>query len=162
MSESKTKLRYWITFLLDDVPEGEKFQPGLLHITIIPWFVADISEQDIIKSFKDNFSSIKRIDATIGGLKNFGENKEVAVSLVEPSAALLEIHKQALKWLEEINARWAVKNAYAGDEFKPHIRWRSEAKLQQSDILHLNSLTLVKAARQEDNIRVVAKKVSLK
>lgn len=162
MSESKTKQRYWITFLLDDLPEGKSFTPGLLHLTIIPWFVTDISEAEVLKSFKSYFSDAKKLDVKIGPTTSFGPHKDVTVSLIDPNPELLKIHSMALKWFEQIKARWAVKNPYVGHEFKPHIRRRSETELKENDILRLNSLSLVKANRQENNVRTVAAKVDLK
>jgi hypothetical protein len=162
VSAKKAKQRYWITFLLDDLNEGDKFQPGILHLTIIPWFVADITEQEVIEIFKSSFVDLPKIDASVGAITDFGPNDEVKVSLVEDSSDISKIHERALNLFNKINAHWAVKNPYVGDEFKPHIRRRPGVAVKEGDILHLNSLVLVKANRQEDNLRSVAAKVDLK
>jgi 2'-5' RNA ligase len=163
MGAKKLKQRYWITFLLEDLASGKIFQPGVLHLTIIPWFVADILEQEVVKIFRSSFLDSPKIDAKIGSLSDFGPNDEVAVNLIENDSDLFKIHEQALELFNKINARWAVKNPYVGDDFKPHIRRRSEvADIKQGDILHLKSLSLIKANRQEDNIRTVAAVIDLK
>jgi hypothetical protein len=159
VSASKTKQRFWVTFLLNDLVEGNTFAPGIIHLTIIPWFVADVPEQDIIESFRKFFIGFKQLDIRVGPQVNFGPQNDVSVNLLNPTPQLTEIHNTALKWFEQIDARWAVKNPYVGKEFKPHIRRRPGIQIKENDILHLKSLSLVKANRQENNIRIIAAKV---
>jgi hypothetical protein len=161
VSAKKTKQRYWITFLLDNLGEDKNFPPGVLHLTIIPWFVTDIPEQEVIKAFNSIFLGLPKTDIKIGSLSDFGPNDEVGVRLVEYSPDLFKIHNSALELFNKINGRWAVKNPYVGDDFKPHIRRRSADQIKEGDILYLKSLSLVKANRLEDNIRTIAAKVDL-
>jgi hypothetical protein len=162
VNESKTKKqRYWVTFFWEKLPIGTVFEPGKLHLTVIPWFVTDVTEQEVIKSFNFVFSGLESVELEVGKQVNFGPKKNVPAHLVKGTEKLIEIHKLALDWFEQIEGRWAVKNPYVGDEYKPHIRRRDGAKLQQGEILHLDSLALVKANRQEDNIRVMATAVNL-
>jgi hypothetical protein len=160
VSDSKVKkYRYWLTYLLDDLPVGAKFQPSKPHLTFINWFVVDIPEDKLIESFYKNFDGRSAFSATIGSDLYLGPRDEVSVIAVEPVPAILELHAEGLNWLEKIEARWAVKNPYNGDEFIPHIRRREDITLKPGDILKVNSLSLIKAIRRPDDGREVAAKV---
>jgi hypothetical protein len=162
VNESKAKKqRYWVAFLLDDLSIDATFYPGLLHLTIIPWFVSDLPEEEIIKSFQSTFSGLPTVELEVGKQVSFGPENNVAVNLVRDNPNLMNIHKLSLDWFERISARWAVKNPYAGEEYKPHIRRRGGNDLKQGDILNLNFMSLISANRQENNIRKVVARVSL-
>jgi len=156
------KLRYWLALMPEDMPVGTEFQPGRLHVTIIPWFVSNLSEPGMINSFTDKFAKITKFNLTIGAKAMFGPKKDVSVSLIKQSQALLTLHQLSLDWFEEISARWAVKNAHAGPDYRPHIRRRQGTKIKTGQIIEINSISLIKAARHEDGKRAVAAKINLK
>jgi hypothetical protein len=155
----KGKYRYWLPFLLEDLPVGANFKPGVLHITFITWFVADLPEEELIDSFYETFSGRQAFDIKIGRDLHLGPHEDVSVVSVEPTSQTLQLHADGLNWFEKIEARWAVKNPYMGDEFIPHIRRRSDTNLKIGDIMKINSLSLVKALRRPDDVREVAAKV---
>lgn len=148
--------------MLEDLPIGTQFQPGRLHITIIPWFVSELDGAKIISSFNAKFSKLNKFNLAVGEKALFGPKKDVSVSLIEINQTLLALHKLSLEWFEEIGARWAVKNAHVADEYKPHIRRRQGTKVNSGQKININSLSLVKAARREDGKRVVAASINLK
>jgi hypothetical protein len=161
VNESKVKQRYWLAFLLEDLSVGATFAPGVLHLTIIPWFVSNRPEEEVIKSFQSTFNGLPTVEMKIGQQVNFGPKKNVPVNLVTDNPDLMNMHKLSLDWFTRLNARWAVKNPYVGEEYKPHIRRRDDTEIKKGDILNLNFLSLISANRQEDNIRTVAAKVDL-
>ena len=163
MSASKaSKKRYWISLFLDDMQVGDNFQSGLLHITIVPWFVSDQPDEQLVKSFISEFSTARMFDLLVGKNVKFGPKKNVAVNLIRYSAELTDLHTRALAWFDKILARWAVKNPYVADKYVPHIRRRRGTKLVEADQLSVRYLYLIEAARQEDNLRTVAARVELK
>lgn len=161
MSELKTeKYRYWLTYLLEDLPVGAAFEPGDLHVTLIPWFVVppDV-EATLAKTFELAFSGHKAFDLKVNGEVSLGPRQDISVFLLDSRPEIYELHKKALGWFESLEAKWAVKNPYVGDEFKPHIRRRPNTYLHKGDKIHFNSLTLVQALRRSDNVRTVKAKV---
>ncbi|MDB5160698.1 MAG: hypothetical protein JWO96_78 [Candidatus Saccharibacteria bacterium] len=150
--------RFWLVFLLDNLPEGSIFKVGALHITVIPWFVADLSSQEIIETFYTKFSTFQQLEIKVGKLIELGP-RNVPVSLIEPSPELLAIHQEALAWFKDIEARWALKDPYVDDQFLPHIRRRGGASLLEGETIKFKSLSLVSARRQEDGLRKVAARV---
>ncbi|HET9721789.1 MAG TPA: 2'-5' RNA ligase family protein [Candidatus Saccharimonadales bacterium] len=151
--------RYWLAYFFDGMPVGAQFKPGALHLTIITWFVVDIDEKDLLDSFKSTFKNTKSFDVKTGELVRFGPKKDVPVRLLQSSETVMNLHRRALDWFEQINARWAVKDPHAGPGYMPHIRQREENKLAAGEVVRINSLSIVKARRREDDIRTVAEKV---
>jgi hypothetical protein len=154
------KLRWWLVFLLDDLPIGEEFQPSVLHLTIVPWFVVDIPQEEVITTFESYFSGFTRFKINICRNIKLGPRK-VSVNLVEDDGQLHHLHFKALSWLEHIESRWAVKNPFVGENYKPHIRRRRSTNIKPGQTITINSLSLVKARRTEDGQRKVAARVSL-
>jgi 2'-5' RNA ligase len=154
--------RFWLTFLLEDLPVEATFHPGLLHITLIPWFVTDLDDQTVIDSFKQRFSGEKRFSVTLGEQAKFGPKRNVGVTLIEQSFSLVRLHQRSLRFMEEVEGRWAVKRPHVDDQYIPHIRRRRGTRLPAAGQINLTAFSLISARRQEDNIRQLAAKVGLK
>jgi 2'-5' RNA ligase len=150
------------TYLLKDLEVDEAFKPTLRHLTIIPWFVTDEGSEEVVKSFKDQFSSQKSFKITIGRYTEFKNRRKIAVNLTLPSAQLKNLHDKALEWFTILNARWAVKNPYVGDQYIPHIRRRVGYNSSEGEELEISSLSLVEANRRGDDLRTVIAKVNFK
>jgi 2'-5' RNA ligase len=155
------KHRYWLAFLLDDLPVGATFQPGLLHITVIPWFVLKTERRQLAEDFYSKFANLESFDAKVASEIMFGPKKGVPVSLIEYTKELERIHRVALDWFRQIGARWAVKTPHVSSEYRPHVRRRRGTKLNQGDLLRVSSLSLISARRQEDGRRQVIAKADL-
>lgn len=154
------KYRYWLTYLLEDLPAGANFSPSDLHMTVIPWFVVDDEvEENLPALFKSEFSNVDSFIVRIGADVSLGPRDDISVLLIEGNPKVYDLHNKAFAWFESINGRWAVKNPYVGEEYKPHIRRRKQTWLRQGDKLNINSLVLVKALRRTDDFRLVEGKV---
>jgi 2'-5' RNA ligase len=152
-NEKRVKYRYWIAYLPGNRDEGSTFKPGALHLTIIPWFVVDIGDEEVLDSFHRKFAAKKSFDLVVGKQTVFHFKRKLAVNLFEPSPKIMQLHVEALELFDELNARWAVKTPNVGQDFIPHVRGFS-----QGDKLHIDELSLVRAIRREDGIREVAAK----
>jgi 2'-5' RNA ligase len=151
-----------VAYLLKDLAVGNTFKPDLLHLTIVPWFVTELDDEEVIKSFSERFSNDKALDVTIGEEGEFKNKRKILVNFVKPSLDILSLHTKALEWLEELETRWAVKNPHVGPEYIPHVRRRAGShNLSEGEALHISSLSLVRAHRRGDDIRTVAAKVKL-
>jgi 2'-5' RNA ligase len=161
VSASKAeKSRFWLAYFIDEMSVGTVFEPGELHITIVTWFVSDLADEAIVNSFQQ-FDFGPAFDVRIGPRVKFGPKKEVMVNLVD-SSELKNMHGRSLKWLEQIQPRWAVKNPYVGPDFIAHIRRRPGTRLAQGRLLNIDNLCLVKADRHDGTRTVVAKKELLR
>ncbi len=159
MNEQKTNhYRYLLAYLLDDLAVGDKFKPSALHITILPWFALETDERPFLKWFYKHFGNLPAFDAVADRRSMFGPKKDVPVSILEPEAKFMDLHKIALSWFGAVRARWAEKDPYVGSDFVPHIAQRRGFVIAENQVLHIGSLSLFKASRQEDQTRVVAAK----
>jgi hypothetical protein len=159
VNESKTNQhRYLIAYLLDDMAVGAQFKPSALHITILPWFALETDEQPFIDWFYKHFDEVQSFDAIAARRALFGPRKDVPVSIMEPEVEFMKLHLLALSWFGAVGARWAEKDPYVGDDYIPHIAQRRGYVLDEGERLHVNSVSLFKAARREDQVRLVAAK----
>lgn len=159
MNASKTKpFRYLIAYLLDDLSVGAKFKPSALHIIILPWFALETDEEPFIKWFYSHFGMLHSFDAKVGQKAMFGPKKDAPVSLIGPAPEFMKMHKLALSWFGRVGARWAERDPYVGDDYIAHITQRKGYVLKEGDSIRISSLSLFKANRREDDIRIVAAK----
>src|SRR3972149_571048 len=125
VNESKTKhYRYFISYLLDDLDIGAKFQPSALHIITLPWFALETDEGPFLNWFYDHFDRLQAFDAVVGERKLFGPKKDVPVSIMEPQRKFMQLHMLALSWFGKLGARWAEIDPYVGNDYVPHIAQR--------------------------------------
>jgi 2'-5' RNA ligase len=163
VSEKKAdKSRYWVTYLIKDFEVGETFKPTARHLTILTWFVTELETDEVIKSFKEQFSGEEKFKITIGEHTEFKNSRKIEINLVLDSGELQNLHKKALGWFNLLNARWAVKSPYVGEQYIPHIRRRAGHNLSEGETLEISSLTLVCANRRGDDVRNVIAKVNFK
>jgi hypothetical protein len=159
VSESKTNhFRYLIAYLLDDLVVGAQFKPSALHITILPWFALETEEGPFLNWFYEHFDQMAAFEATSAQRAMFGPKKDVPVSILEPAAEFMKLHVLALSWFGAVGARWAEKDPYVGDDYIPHVAQRRGYVLAEGQKLPINSVSLFKASRQEDQVRLVAAK----
>jgi hypothetical protein len=163
VSASETgKYRYYLSYLLEDLPVGATFKPSVLHVTILPWFALETEEGPFLNWFYKHFGDVAAFDAVAAQRAMFGPKKDVPVSILEPEDKFMELHKLALSWFGAVGARWAEKDPYVGDDYIPHVSQRQGYVIEENQTLHISSVTLFKAKRVQDHIRTVAAKAILK
>lgn len=157
------KYRYCVFYMLDNFGVGQSFSPEALHLTIAPWFVLpNYSEQKVSQSFMERFVDFPKIKTKVGGEVSLGPREDISVYLVEHTNDISSLHVRAIDWLDGLGARWAVKNPYVKDEYKPHIRKRANYHPVLGQSLVIDNLCLVRANRRPDEKRLIEAKVLLK
>lgn len=156
------KPRYWVTYLLNDLPVGAVFKPEELHLTIIPWFVTEVDNKEVIDSFGKTFSVCAPFEATVGKIDEFNQERKIIFNHLGPKAEIVALHTKGLEWFSYLGARWALQHPRVEDEFIPHIRRRDGKSVSEGDKLLIDSLSLVRANRRADDSRIIAAKAELK
>jgi len=151
--------RFWVAFLFRDLAAGETFKPDVLHLTVIPWFVTEVTQEQVIKAFVNKFTRLKQFEITIGETGEFKSRRRISVNFVAPSPWITDIHARALDWLAELQGRWAVKTPHVGDDYIPHIRRRKGHNFSEFEKVRLTGLSLVSAFRRGDDQRTVIARV---
>lgn len=163
MSVSETgKYRYYLSYLLEDLPIGAHFKPSVLHITILPWFALETEEGPFLNWFYKHFNDVEAFDAVANQRTMFGPHYDVPVSILSPKDKFMELHQLALSWFGAVGARWAEKDPYVGDDYIPHIAQRQGYVIEENQTLRISSVSLFKAKRIDDHVRTVAAKAILK
>lgn len=148
-----------MTFLFRDLEVGETFSPDELHMTVVPWFVTELPEDEVIESFKLKYSGQKPFEITLGAPAEFRNGRKVSVNLVKPVRRLKALHDMTLDWMRDLEGRWAVKNPYVATDYVPHIRRRRGRNFNEHDKLQLKNISLINAFRRGDDLRTVIAKV---
>jgi 2'-5' RNA ligase len=151
--------RYWVTLLFRDLGLGATFSPQELHLTVVPWFVTELPEAEVIKSFKFHYAGQKPFEITVGELKDFRSGRRISVNLVKPVRRLKALHDMTLDWMKDLDGRWAVKSPYVATDYVPHIRRRRGRNFNEHDKIQLNNISFIKAFRRGDDLRTVIAKV---
>jgi hypothetical protein len=163
VNESGTnKYRYYVSYLLEDLPVGAAFKPSVLHITILPWFALETEEGPFLNWFYKHFGDVEAFDAVADSRTMFGPRHDVPVSILSPKDKFMELHKLALSWFGAVGARWAEKDPYVGDDYVPHVAQRQGYVIGENQILRISSVSLFKAKRINDQTRTVAAKAILR
>jgi 2'-5' RNA ligase len=154
------KQRYWVTYLLKDHKEGVTFKPQEMHLTLIPWFVVNQNNDEVVESFRKEFAGEKVIKLRVGEVHEFKSRRKIPVNLIEASTEVIHLHEKTMNWFDALEARWAVKNPYVGTDYIPHIRRRPGYNLIEGSKLQIDSLSLVSANRRGDDLRTVIARVN--
>jgi hypothetical protein len=164
VSESGTSAyRYLIATIIDeDLPVGAKFKPSVLHITVLPWFALETEEGPFLNWFYKHFENFESFKAVASKRAMFGPRNDVPVSILTPQDKFMDLHTTALSWFGALGARWAEKDPYVGDDYVPHIAQRRGYVIGEKQNIRIGSVSLWKASRHEDQVRIVAAKAILK
>jgi hypothetical protein len=158
MANHTKNYRYYVSYLLDDLPVGARFKPSVLHVTVLPWFALETDEGPFLNWFYEHFAHLPAFDAVAASRDMFGPKQDVPVSILEPKAEFMKLHNIALSWFGAVGARWAERDPYVGDDYVPHIAQRQGFVIEPNQTLRIGSLSLFKAGRQQDQVRMVAAK----
>src|SRR3954452_12786656 len=91
---------------------------------VIPWFVTERDDKEIIGNFEAEFAGEKAFETTVGQITDFKHKRRIAVNLVQITPQILSLHAKALMLLEQLEGRWAVREPHVDKDYIPHIRRR--------------------------------------
>lgn len=119
-----------------------------LHITLLANFqVTDID------SFKHELAELSKqytaFTVRANGEALFGPQQNVKVSLIEPSDAILALHNELLSMAIR---RKAILDepGFAGTGYRPHATIQAKHRLQDQEVVKIDSLSLVDMYPGED------------
>lgn len=82
---------------------------------------------------------------TAGAPAGFGRNGSIPVTLIEPNAALQQLHEELADVAEGLRGRVATP-AYTRTGYRPHVSHQGEKTLRSGDSLRLDRIALVDMA----------------
>jgi 2'-5' RNA ligase len=135
--------KYVIVHFIDKVKVPEEFPASEwpLHVTLLANF--RIAKLDLLKDrLADYARQTKPLTISASGEALFGPNKNVEVSLIQPDTGIVELHNKLLSIVFKLGAVFDEPN-FNGTGFRPHATIQIKSRLQDKEIVNLDSLSLV-------------------
>jgi 2'-5' RNA ligase len=116
---------------VDQLPVGTDFKEWPLHVTIVPWFRADVSSYALARGIKTALSGISPFEIRVDGEAVFGRDK--TVNLIEQPTPLNDIESQVRSVLKNHNAWLVDESTKKKRPFKPHVTAQKSARLNEGE-----------------------------
>jgi 2'-5' RNA ligase len=123
------------------VPQEFTAKEWPLHITLLSNF--QITPLSLLeKELAIYAHNTKPFDVITDGEALFGPNKNIAVSLIRPDEALINMHTQLLSIATELGAVYD-EVAFMSEGYRPHATIQASSRLLDGQKVTLNDFTLV-------------------
>lgn len=142
--------KYVIVHFIDikDAPVNFSTSEWPLHITLLANF--QITDIDGFKRGLAEFSKqYTAFTVRANGEALFGPQQNINVSLIEPSDAILALHNELLSMAARQNAV-LDEPGFAGTGYRPHATIQVKHRLQDQEVVKIDSLSLVDMYPGED------------
>lgn len=113
-----------------------------LHVTAAPTFVIDAELSTVVDAIGPTLAQQRRLHLQAGADAGFGDSGTIAVTLVEQSAALTELHRRLVALLTGSGATFD-KPHFTGAGFNPHVTMTRIARSSPGDRLDLRQAAIV-------------------
>ena len=113
-----------------------------LHVTAAPTFVIDAELSTVVEAIGPSLAQQRRLHLRAGEDAGFGDSGNIPVSLVEPSAALTDLHRRLVALLRASGATFD-KPHFTGAGFNPHVTMTRIARSSLGNPLDLRQATIV-------------------
>jgi len=144
MIPQKFTQKYTIIQLFEDIDDGYEFSSDAwpLHATLVDTFAIDWSVDEMVTHLDDLLSTHSTASSTVIGSDSFGSQKQVQVSLIERTNALMRLHTDVIEALERGGLKLNDPQ-YARKGFLPHATVQKHAKLNIGDKVNFNAISIV-------------------
>ena len=113
-----------------------------LHLTVAPTFVIEAGLDSVVASVGPILERAPALTLRAGADEGFGRAQRIPVSLVEPSAELVGLHRLLMEELAGIGAVFDDPD-FAGAGYRPHVTMTKLARVQPGDDLRLEQAAVV-------------------
>ena len=144
MTPQKFSQKYTIIQLFEDINDGYKFSSDAwpLHSTLVDTFAIDWSVDEMVAHLSEVLLTHATASSTVIGSDSFGAQKQVQVSLLERTDALMCLHTDVIEALESGGLKLNDPQ-YAKKGFLPHATVQKHAKLNIGDKVNFNAISIV-------------------
>jgi 2'-5' RNA ligase len=143
--------KYVVVHFIDSasVPAEFSARAWPLHITLLANFTIGPELSRLQNQLAQYAASSKSIDLVADGEAQFGEQKNVAVSLIRPDQPIVTMHKKLLAITSEFGAVYD-EPTFTNDGYRPHATIQSTARLHDGQIIRMDNFTLVDMFPHDD------------
>lgn len=144
MTSQKFTQKYTIIQLFEDIADGYEFSSDTwpLHSTLVDTFAIDWSVDEMVAHLNEVLSTHATASSTVIGSDSFGAQKQIQVSLLERTDALMCLHTDIIEVLEKGGLKLNDPQ-YAKEGFLPHATVQKHAKLNIGDKVNFNAISII-------------------
>lgn len=146
--------KYTIVQLFEELNDGYEYSSDNwpLHSTIVDTFAINWSIDDMASKLTDAIRGHAITRSVARDNRNFGEDGQIQVTLLDRTKSLVNLHNDVLKILEEGGL---VLNdpQFARDGFLPHATVQKHARLNKGDTVQFDALSIIDMFPGEDPYR---------
>jgi 2'-5' RNA ligase len=148
-----------ICIFIEPVQPGLRFVEWPLHITLIPWFRAKLSSDELAEAIRQKLQAVNSFTLTVSEDAHFGYRGQKIVSLIQlPSP--LEAIALKLRQILKTQKAWLVdESTKAVFSFRPHITVQGNKRLSKGDSFMCHMVAIVE---QKGDYKEVVAEVELK
>lgn len=129
--------------LVENMHVGDMFTDWPLHVTIVPWFRADTTSEDLGRELSRRLTDLAPFVVSVAGETRMGHRGRRKVNLIVTPTPLQTIEKEARALLHEKSA-WIVDETTRRQRpFVPHVTHQKSGRLQEGDTFVCNSVYIV-------------------
>lgn len=122
---------------------GDCFLTWPLHITVVPWFRAEIGSDALAAAIGKHVASITPFVVTMGSEAHFGRQGRKLVSLVELPSPLETLERQVRAVLRTYDAWIVDETTKRRQPFRPHVTAQGDERLFHGDSFVCDQLYIV-------------------
>lgn len=137
---------------------GTGFTDWPLHVTIVPWFRAELSTEDLSRELAETYEGIEPFVARVGQEAMFGADHSRPVNLIETKAPFADLEIRTRRMLHD-HAAWLVDETTKRRwPYRPHVTAQASGRLQEGQTF---GCTRVYVVAQQGASKLVAAEVQL-
>lgn len=136
--------KWAIISLLEDANEGAEFHytEFPLHITLAGVFAIDKKEHELIDDLTTLLTNVREFQVIADENDYFGPNKDIAVTKIQQTPDLIDLHEYIHEWLVHAGARFNAPH-YQGAGYAPHATFQKSGRLMPGEARTLSSVSLI-------------------
>lgn len=129
--------------LLDNRHVSDTFTEWPLHITVIPWFRVQVSNDELGREFSRALSPMQPFLMTVDGEADFGHLGRKKVHLIATPTPLENIEANAREILHAHDAWLVDETTKRRQDFRPHVTVQPSGQIHTGDTLTCDSLYII-------------------
>lgn len=143
---------------LENRPAGNTFTDWPLHVTIIPWFRAEVTSDELAGIIKQKLASTGSFTYVVAGEAGFGYKRRKLVNLIVQPSPLDDIEKYARSILHAHKAWIVDETTKIPRAFRPHITALKTGRAHEGDSFLCDTLYIVE---QKGDYKEIMSKIIL-
>jgi 2'-5' RNA ligase len=137
---------------------ADTFKDWPLHITIVPWFRAGVSNKQLSDELNSGLKDVHPFTVNVDGEAKFGYRGRKLVHLIETPSPLEAVEQKARELLHRHDAWIVDETTKIRRPFRPHVTSQKSGGLQGGDTFVCDALYIIE---QKGDYKEIMSKINL-